>query len=71
MLHCLRLTSRVNVCLIQFNFGCFLIKFKILNGKYAITCYSPMRELPASHCKRVTPEHFHYLYNRTTPTLEG
>lgn len=48
MLHCLRLTSRVNACLIQFNFWWFLIKFKNMTGKYAITCYSPMAEFLAS-----------------------
>lgn len=67
MLQCLRLTSRVNACLIQFNFWWFLIKFKDLNGKYAITCYGPRIKFLVSHCKCIILRCFYYLYNRTTP----
>lgn len=66
VLHCLRLTSRANACLTQFNFWEVLIKFKNSNGKNAITCHSAMIELPVSLCKCVTTKRFHYLYNSTT-----
>lgn len=71
VLHYLRLTSRVNACLIQFNFWWFLIKFKNSNRKYAVTCYGPTTEFPVSRCKCVTPKRFYCLYNRTSPYSRG